>query len=73
MASVELYDEAGNKLQVAPGKTVSMEMPAPAGSNNEIPLWHFNETYGLWIQAGIATKNGNVFVAEVNHFFYLEY
>jgi hypothetical protein len=31
-------------------------------------LWHFNEKYGLWIQAGAAAKTGDCYTAEVNHF-----
>lgn len=68
MANVELQDNAGNKLQIAPGKTVKIEIPAPANGPASVPLWHFNELYGIWIEHGIATKQGNVYVAEVNHF-----
>jgi Leucine-rich repeat (LRR) protein len=68
MASVELTDQSGSKLEIAPGQTVRMEMPASATDPASIPLWHFNETYGIWVQQGVATKQGNVFVAEVNHF-----
>ncbi|MEQ1678143.1 MAG: leucine-rich repeat domain-containing protein, partial [Chitinophagaceae bacterium] len=68
MANVELTDPTGNKLVIASGKTVKMELPAPAGSPATIPLWHFNEKYGIWIQQGTATKSGNFYIAEVNHF-----
>ena len=43
-------------------------MPAPANGPSSIPLWHFNETYGIWVQQGIATKKGTIYEAEVNHF-----
>ncbi|RYZ95782.1 MAG: carboxypeptidase regulatory-like domain-containing protein, partial [Sphingobacteriaceae bacterium] len=68
MANVELKDDAGEKLEIAAGKTVKIEMPASATAPNSIPLWHFNEDYGIWVQQGVATKQGSVFVAEVNHF-----
>lgn len=68
MASIDLYDASGNELEVAPGKLVKMEMPASPGSPATIPLWHFNETYGIWIQAGHATKDDGKYTAEVNHF-----
>lgn len=68
MASVELTDEAGNPLQVAGGKTVHMELPATINGPVEIPLWHLNEKFGLWVLQGSAKKQGNVYAAEVNHF-----
>jgi Leucine-rich repeat (LRR) protein len=68
MANVELRDDAGNRLEIANGKTVKMELPAPANAPATIPLWHFNEKYGIWIQQGNATKTGSNYVAEVNHF-----
>jgi len=68
MAIVELKDASGNALQLAPGKKATLKLPAPANSPATIPLWHFNEKYGLWIQAGVATKTGDSYVAEVNHF-----
>ena len=68
MATVELKDGAGNPLQIAPGKTVTMKLPAPSNGPATIPLWHFNEKYGIWIKAGTATKSGDQYTAEVNHF-----
>src|SRR6185436_17239991 len=68
MATVELKDASGNLLQIAPGKTVTMKLPAPANGPATIPLWHFNEKYGIWIKAGTATKSGDQYIAEVNHF-----
>jgi Leucine-rich repeat (LRR) protein len=68
MAHVELSDPSGNRLEVAPGKTVRLEMPATATGPASVPLWRFNEKYGIWIQHGVATKQGNYYVAEANHF-----
>ena len=68
MAIVELKDASGNALQIAPGKKATLKLPAPANGPATIPLWHFNEKYGLWIQAGAATKTGDSYTAEVNHF-----
>jgi Leucine-rich repeat (LRR) protein len=68
MAMVELKDASGNPLQIAPGKTVTMKLPVPATGPATIPLWHFNEKYGMWIKAGVATKTGGTYTAEVNHF-----
>jgi Leucine-rich repeat (LRR) protein len=68
MAIVELKDATGNSLKLAPGKKATLKLPAPANGPSTIPLWHFNEKYGLWIQAGVATKTGDSYTAEVNHF-----
>ena len=68
MATVELKDASGNLLQISPGKTVTMKLPAPVNGPATIPLWHFNEKYGIWIKAGTATKSGDQYTAEVNHF-----
>lgn len=68
MLTVELEDDNGNKIEIASNKTVGISMPSNGSSNATIPLWHFNETYGLWIEAGEATKVGDNYIAEVNHF-----
>lgn len=68
MAVIELKDASDNPLQIAPGKKVTLKLPAPANGPATIPLWHFNETYGLWVKAGTATKTGNTYTAEVTHF-----
>lgn len=68
MATVELRDASDNPLQIASGKTVTLKLPAPSNGPSTIALWHFNEKYGVWIKAGVATKTGNTYTAEVNHF-----
>jgi Leucine-rich repeat (LRR) protein len=68
MVTVELTDNNGNMLEVNPDSKVVVKLPASASGPATIPLWHFNETYGLWIEAGTATKVGSEYVGEVNHF-----
>ncbi len=68
MITVELKDQAGNDLEIASGETVKISLPAKSGAPETVPLWHFNETYGLWIEAGEATKVNERYLAEVNHF-----
>lgn len=68
MVVVDLRDANGNLLKIAPGLKVKMEMPAPANGPGSVPLWHFNKNYGIWVQQGTVTKNGNVYIAEVSHF-----
>lgn len=33
-----------------------------------IPLWYFDDESGLWVEEGIATLQGDVYVGEVGHF-----
>lgn len=82
MMTVDFFDAAGNKLQVAPGKSATIEMALPAGATGiggnpiavgtSIPLWHFDEARGLWIGEGsgtvVATQTGMAVTGTVNHF-----
>ncbi len=69
---VNLTDEAGNKLQLAPGSeaTISATVPsnllayAPATA----PLWYFNESTFKWEEEGSVTLEGNEYVGTVSHF-----
>ena len=70
--AVELTDEAGNELQLAPGSTAEIRMEVPADQLADapatIPLWYFDETTGKWLEEGFATLVGNEYVGEVSHF-----
>lgn len=72
MAAVELTGTSGEALQIATGKKATLTMPIPASISSSapasIPLWHFDEAKGLWIEEGSATKTGNTYVGEVSHF-----
>ncbi len=70
MMGVELRDASGNEVQIAAGQEVSVELPAAADAPSTAPFWHFNETYGLWIESGTATKSGDKYLAYANHFSY---
>ncbi len=68
MANVELTDNSGKLLQIAGGKTVKVTMPAIKDAPADMPVWHFNESHGLWVEAGKATKSGSEYSFEANHF-----
>lgn len=72
MLYASLTDDDGNELQPDPGLTaeLSIEIPADyvARAPNEIPLWYFDEDRGLWIEDGMASKEGNRYIGSVSHF-----
>ena len=82
MMSVEFTDAAGNKLQVAVGKTVDIQMDLPEGTTSigknaiavgtSVPLWNFDEARGLWAGDGVgtvvATSTGLAVRGTVSHF-----
>lgn len=74
MIAVELESTAGEKLQIASGKTASLTMPIPSSLSADapasIPLWFVNEQTGVWSEEGSAVKNGSNYVGEVKHFTY---
>jgi len=70
--SVSLKDMAGKPLNLAKGKSAVIHLPIDgnlvAGSPNTIKLWSFDENKGVWIEEGVATKDGNAYVGKVTHF-----
>ena len=72
MLAVELTSTSGDLLNVAPDKKVEMSMPIPsefqATAPQDMPLWYFDETKGLWIEEGISKRSGSEYVGEVGHF-----
>lgn len=82
MMTVDFFDAAGHPLQLAAGQSAVIQMDLPAGvtsigdnaiaAGSTIPLWHFDETRGLWVGDGsgtvVTTANGLAVVATVQHF-----
>lgn len=76
MLAVELMSSTGELLQLSDGSTSQITMPVPANSINPpatIPLWHFDEELGYWVEEGVATLQGNMYVGEVSHFSFWNY
>ncbi|MFK7750559.1 MAG: Calx-beta domain-containing protein [Kordia sp.] len=76
MIAVELMSSSGDILQLSEGSTSQISMPVPANSVNPpatIPLWHFDEEAGYWVEEGLATLQGNMYVGEVSHFSFWNY
>lgn len=72
MLNVELKGSNGQKLQIASRHTAQIIMPIDpaqlASAPNTIPLWHFDEKKGYWIEEWSATRVGNNYVGNVSHF-----
>lgn len=72
MAAVELTDEGGVPVQLAPGSTATIRFPIHHTQQSTapptIPLWWFDEDLGYWIHEGEAHRVGNHYVGEVSHF-----
>ncbi|MBK9013347.1 MAG: carboxypeptidase regulatory-like domain-containing protein [Saprospiraceae bacterium] len=74
MIVAELETETGEPLNIGKGKTATIKTPVPASllasAPAEIPLWSYNETYGMWAEEGISKLENGFYVAEVSHFSY---
>ena len=83
MITATFTNAAGQKLQLAAGKTADIQMDLPVASiNNQkllvgssIPMWHFDEAKGLWIEEGmgqvvasLSSTTGLAVHATVSHF-----
>lgn len=72
MITVELRDDAGLELQVKNGSTAEISMPVPVeilgNAPQTIPLWHFDEEIGTWIEEGEASLVNGAYVGQVSHF-----
>jgi hypothetical protein len=72
MLAVELESTAGEKLQIASGKTATLTSPIPASiiasAPTSVALWYIDEQTGIWKEEGTAVKNGNNYVGDVKHF-----
>ena len=72
MLNVELRGDAGQELNIADGHFADIEMPVDPAQTGvapvTIPLWHFDEVNGYWVEDGIATLIDGKYVGEVSHF-----
>lgn len=74
MLVAELESEAGEPLNILKGKTATIKTPVPASllasAKAEIPLWSYNEQYGMWAEEGVSRLENGFYVGEVTHFSY---
>ena len=69
MVAVTMEDGAGNALSPDSAKPVIFRIMIPSTLTSsappQIPLWYFNGATGLWIQEGMATREGNDYVGNI--------
>jgi Carboxypeptidase regulatory-like domain len=65
-------DGQGNPLTMAAGKQASVSMPIQAGqlavAPATIPLFHYDENSGNWLEDGTLTRSGDRYVGQITHF-----
>jgi len=71
-AAITATGSSGEALNLASGKTVTLTIPIPAtllaDAPATMPLWHFNETTGVWEAAGTGTKSGSNYTGTLTSF-----
>lgn len=69
MMAVELMGASGQKLNLKQGSQATIEFPAVTDyAPSQINLWYFDEDKGRWKEEGIATLEGDKYIAKVSHF-----
>lgn len=70
MLNVEISDGAGQELSLSKEATLKMIVPSDLQNDapSTIPLWHFDEEKGHWVEEGEAVLNGNTYIGNVAHF-----
>jgi hypothetical protein len=69
MMAVELKGASGQKLNLKQGSQATIEFPAVTDyTPSQINLWYFDEDKGRWKEEGIATLEGDKYIAKVSHF-----
>ena len=72
MIAVEMTDDQGQDLQLKEGSMAELSFPLSSEMQNSapqtIPLWHFDETVGIWREEGQAEQINGEYIAQVSHF-----
>ncbi len=72
MILVELFSVTGEKLNLKENTTATVTFPikgaAATNAPSTIPLWSLDENTGTWVEELQATKQGDYYIGEVDHF-----
>jgi len=68
--NVEIYTDSGTEVDISSPAIITFDIDEELlqMAPEEVPLWYLDESSGLWIEDGIATKSGTQYIGEVNHF-----
>ena len=74
MLGVELRGENNETLQLNGTSKATIEYKVDedllADAPEELPLWHFDHSKGLWVEEGKASLSNGIYSGEVSHFSY---
>jgi WD40 repeat protein len=68
---VELSGQSGEPLKLDASKPATISYPKPtsnATAPTSMPLWYYDETFGMWKEEGSASLQGGKYVGTVTHF-----
>ncbi|MBI1222966.1 MAG: hypothetical protein GC180_10220 [Bacteroidetes bacterium] len=72
MVAVELEGEGGQKLQLTKNHPATITAVVPSSmvqkAPETMPLWHFDEVYGIWSREGEGKLVNGKYVGKVSHF-----
>ncbi len=70
MMHVELIGDNGQELQLSEDSKAHISFPSlnESGLVGNMPLWHFDEDTGIWIEEGTATLVDDHYEGSVSHF-----
>jgi len=70
MMNVELESDSGEELNVNAPTGLKFDIPESLGSTapQEIPLWYYDDSTGLWMEEGSAILVDGYYQGEVSHF-----
>lgn len=72
MLAVELIGESGQEINIASGSAATIHVPVDQAQLSDapstIPLWHFDEVAGYWVEEGSAELINGEYVGQVGHF-----
>ena len=72
MMAIDLFSNNLEELKLKDGAQAEIYFPIPDElkntAPNEVPLWHFDEEKGLWIEEGKAILQDGFYLGTVSHF-----
>lgn len=67
MTEVTITTADGTDCNVAEDETLTLATAAEMEDPAEVPLWYWDEARGIWVQEGDASREGDMWVADLPH------